>query len=62
MTVTDFTVLERPGERTKAMPNGLRVNMTRDYAVDLVRRLTEQLGDEQKGEVEVAMFGEVVEA
>lgn len=58
MTVQDFTVLERPGERTKAMPDGVRVNMNRTYAADLVRRLTEQLA-EKEGDVEFVMFGEV---
>jgi hypothetical protein len=59
MKIQDFTVTERPGERTRAKPNGLRINMTRDYAADLVRRLVEQLADENKGEVDVSMFGEI---
>jgi hypothetical protein len=59
MKIQDFTVTERPGERTRAKPDGLRINMNRDYAADLVRRLVEQLADENKGEVDVAMFGEV---
>ena len=59
MKIQDFTVTERPGERTRAKPNGLRINMTRDYAADLIRRLVEQLADENKGEVDVSMFGEM---
>ena len=59
MKIQDFTVTERPGERTRAKPNGLRINMTRDYAADLIRRLVEQLADENQGEVDVSMFGEM---
>lgn len=58
MNVQDFTVLERPGERTKAMPDGLRVNMNRKYAADLVRRITEKLA-EDGGDVDIVMMGEV---
>ena len=58
MNVQDFTVLERPGEKTKAMPDGLRVNMNRAYAADLVRRITEKLA-ENEGDVDFVMFGEV---
>ena len=43
MTINDFVVMERPGERTKAMPNALRLSMNRDYAAELVRRLTERV-------------------
>ena len=59
MKIQDFTVTERPGERTKAAPNALRINMNRDYAADLIRRLAEGLADENKGEVDVSMFGEI---
>ncbi len=62
MNIQDFTVTERPGERTKAKPDGLRINMNRDYAADLVRRLVEQLADENNGEVDVSMFGEIAKA
>lgn len=62
MKVQDFTVTERAGERTRAKPDGLRINMTRVYAADLVRRLTEQLADENLVEVDVSMFGEIAEA
>ncbi len=60
MTVTDFVVTERPGERTKAAPNGMRVSMNRDYTTDLIRRLTEQLA-EKTGDIQVVMFGEMLE-
>ena len=62
MQVQDFFVTERPGERTKAAANAIRINMNRNYAADLVRRLAEQLADENTGEIEVSMFGEIVEA
>lgn len=61
MRVQDFTVMERPGERTKAMPDGLRISMNRKYAADLVRRISESLA-ENEGDVDIAMFGEIIEA
>ena len=59
MNIQDFTVTERPGERTKAKSDGLRINMTREYAALLAQRLIAQLADESQSEVDVAMFGEI---
>ena len=59
MTVHEFTVTERPGERTTAKPHGLRVHLTRDYTAHLIARLTEQLADENNTEVQAVMFGEM---
>ncbi len=58
MDIQDFTVTERPGERLKC-PDGLRINMTQEYAEALLIILKTELMDKTKHEVDITMFGEM---
>lgn len=58
MNVQDFTVTEREGERTKC-PDGLRINMTKEYAEFLMLNMKMQMLDTSKQEVDICIFGEL---
>jgi hypothetical protein len=58
MNIQDFTITERKGERTKC-PDGLRINMTKDYAEFLLINLKAQVLDKAKQEVDICIFGEM---
>ena len=59
MNVQDFTVTERTDGERRACTDGLRINMTQEYAEVLMLNIKTQLLDKTKQEVDVCMFGEI---
>jgi len=59
MNVQDFTVTERTDGERRACTDGLRINMTQEYAEIMMLNIKTQLLDKTKQEVDITMFGEV---
>jgi len=59
MNVQDFTVTERTDGERRACTDGLRINMTKEYAETLLLVLKTELLDNSKHEVDICIFGEV---
>jgi hypothetical protein len=59
MNVQDFTVTERVDGERRACTDGLRINMTKEYAESLLIILKTELLDKAKHEVDICLFGEI---
>lgn len=59
MNVQDFTVTERLDGERRACTDGMRINMTQDYAESLMDVLRVQLLNKSKQEVDICIFGEM---
>jgi hypothetical protein len=59
MNVQDFTVTERIDGERRACTDGLRINMTKEYAESLLIILKTELLDKSKHEVDICLFGEI---
>ncbi len=59
MNVQDFTVTERTDGERRACTDGLRINMTQEYAEVLMINIKTQLLDKSKQEVDICIFGEM---
>ena len=59
MNVQDFTVTERVDGERRACTDGLRINMTKEYAEALLLILKTELLDKNKQEVDICLFGEI---
>lgn len=59
MNVQDFTVTERVDGERRACTDGLRINMTQEYAESLLIVLKAELMDKSKQEVDICLFGEL---
>ena len=59
MDVQDFTVTERLDGERRACTDGIRINMTKEYADALLVILKAEIADSSKHEVDICLFGEI---
>jgi hypothetical protein len=59
MDVHDFTVTERIDGDRRGCTDGLRLNMTQEYAELLLIILKAEISDKTKQEVDICLFGEM---
>ncbi len=59
MNIQDFTVTETILGERRGCTDGLRINMTEEYAESLLVVLKAELLDKTKHEVDICIFGEI---